>query len=100
MRRFALVMPLFLLGTAPPVSPPPPSDIAPPIATMVRALPECRTFQTTAIKGRAMFQKLGELPSGNAYRAVLLAGPDGCPDPIIASYGHGSPNGPRPASRR
>ena len=96
MRIVAVVIPLALLGAAPPARP----DAMPPIASMARAVPECRSFETTAIEGRALVQKRGDLPSSNAYQAILRAGPDGCPDPHIASYGHGSPAGPKRTTRR
>ena len=65
-----------------------------PIAPLSRALPACREFKVVGGTGRAAFRRLGALPSANAYKAVLRAGEDGCPDPLVASYGHGLRAGP------
>ena len=101
MRKIAVLFPLALLGAASPAerSPPQPQS-ATPIEPLSRALPNCREFRVAGGDGRAAFHRLGELPSANAYKAVLRAGEDGCPDPLVVSYGHGLPSGPTIRDRR
>ncbi len=84
MRRIAIVMPLLALGAAEPAMPPVPA--IPSRATVIApAFPDCRNFHIAHADRKAAFRRLGELPPAEAYHAVLRAGPDGCPDPLLVS---------------
>ena len=100
MRKIAVLMPLLTLGAAPQTIPSPQPQKLSSANPIAPNLPDCQTLEVAAANGRATFHRLGDLPPANAYNAVLRAGPDGCPDPVLVSYDHGSPTGPKPTKRR
>jgi hypothetical protein len=84
MRFVALLLPLPLLGAAPPAQTPAPSARAMP-APLISAFPACKEPVIARGDSRPGLRRLNELPPANAYQAVLRAGPDGCPDPLLVS---------------
>lgn len=85
MRATAVLIPLLTLGAAPPSG----TSVSPGLPMQARVVSpfpsDCRTPQLADTDRRLTPRKLGELPPAKAYQAVLRAGPDGCPNPLLVS---------------
>ncbi|MDQ3145195.1 MAG: hypothetical protein M3Q57_10030 [Pseudomonadota bacterium] len=85
MRRIAVLISLVALGAAPPSFSPQTTEFGAVSARPISAFPHCETLRIAQVDRRLTPRKLGELPPADAYHAVLRAGPDGCPDPLLVS---------------
>ena len=102
MRILAAIVPLILLGAAPPTPTPPltsPSQApllsAEGSAWLVDWMKHCGPVAPVWAETppdempQSHFQHLGDLPPANEYAAMFRRGADGCPDPLVRARGIG-----------
>ncbi len=89
----------FLIGSLLTVALIAPTSAAPPSPPSTLGLPTAKCpFEPKRVSDKAVFRRLGDLPPGNQYLAVLRS--DGCPAEVILAQGLGANGRQTPAPRR